>query len=194
MYIVFIGPPGAGKGTQAQKVTEYLGTAHLSTGDFLRSLKDDNTPLGEQARKYLDAGDLLPDSAVSGVVFKHLMMAECSQGCLLDGFPRTIAQAELLDEFLIKQRTPLDLVLKLKVDEQELLQRLNGRGRGDDGPNTVKKRLQVYARETRPLLEYYRKRNLLHSIDGHGTPDEVFIRIQQCIDASSPKSNIDESA
>ena len=194
MHIVFIGPPGAGKGTQAQKLTNHLAIPHLSTGDLLRGLRDDNTPLGAEARKHLDAGELLPDSAVAGLVFKKLMMSGYSQGSLLDGFPRTIAQAVLLDEFLAKRSTRLHLAIKLYANDQVLMQRLSSRGRGDDTPATIKKRLAIYARETRPLLDYYRKCNLLHTIDGHGTTDDVFTRIEQCIDASRTNTNIDESA
>jgi adenylate kinase len=188
MLVVFIGPPGAGKGTQASRLCDYLNVPHLSTGDMLRQAKQDGTPLGKQASAYMDRGSLVPDQLVVEIVGERLEQPDCKAGCLLDGFPRTLAQAQALDEYLSQHAGCIDFVLELRVDEQELIQRLLGRAqesdqpRSDDSPEAIPHRLEVYRSQTEPLLEYYRQRNLLHSIDGLGTPDEVFDRIRAAVD------------
>jgi adenylate kinase len=188
MLVVFIGPPGAGKGTQASRLCDYLNVPHLSTGDMLRQAKQDGTPLGKQASAYMDRGSLVPDQLVVEIVGDRLEQPDCKAGCLLDGFPRTLAQAQALDEYLSQHAGCIDFVLELRVDEQELIQRLLGRAqesdqpRSDDSPEAIPHRLEVYRSQTEPLLEYYRQRNLLHSIDGLGTPDEVFDRIRAAVD------------
>jgi adenylate kinase len=178
MRIVFIGPPGAGKGTQAAKLIEKYQRAHLSTGDMLRAARDARTDVGIQADKYMSAGMLVPDGIIIDIIAERLKQSDCKKGYLLDGFPRTIAQAEALDAMLAKKGTPLDMVLELKVPEEELFKRLAGRGRADDAPDVIRQRLAAYRKQTEPLLDYYTKRGKLKSIDGLGTVEEIFDRAQ----------------
>ncbi len=181
MFIVFIGPPGAGKGTQAQQLVELLGIPHVSTGDLLRQAISDGTDLGRQASEYMQAGKLVPDELVLGMIDQRLGDPALSDGCLFDGFPRNRDQAKALDELLEKRGTPLDLVLEIRVDKNELIGRLLARKRPDDTPDTIANRLEVYRDETSPVLDYYADRNLLKSVDGLGTPIGVFERIKQCV-------------
>jgi adenylate kinase len=182
MRIIFIGPPGAGKGTQAAKLVQRLGIPHLSTGDMLRLAQKQNTELGRLAASYMSAGQLVPDDLVTRMVQQRLAADDCRQGYLLDGFPRTIAQAEALDDHLRQTRTPLDAVIELQVDQHELVRRMADRGRSDDAPDVIQKRLEAYQRQTQPLLRYYANQGLLETIDAVGTPDEVFARILTAID------------
>lgn len=176
MRIVLIGPPGAGKGTQAERLVETCQIAHLSTGDMLRAARDAKTEVGQEADRYMSAGQLVPDEVILAIVAQRLNQPDCQKGYLLDGFPRTIAQAEALDAMLAEQGTPLDAVLELQVPEEELFRRLAGRGRADDTPEVIRQRLIAYRQQTEPLLNYYRQRSLLNSIDGVGTVDEIFER------------------
>ncbi len=182
MRMVFIGPPGAGKGTQAERLVRTYGMAHLSTGDMLRAARDAKTPVGIQADKYMSAGALVPDDIIISIIAERLESPDCAQGYLLDGFPRTIAQAEALDQMLAEKRTPLDVVLELQVPEEELFRRLAGRGRADDTPEVIRQRLVAYRNQTAPLLEYYGKRGTLKSIDGVGTVDEIFERARKVLE------------
>ena len=182
MRIVFIGPPGAGKGTQAQKIVERYMIAHLSTGDMLRAARDAKTPLGLKADEFMSRGELVPDDIIIDLIRERLQSLDCRRGYLLDGFPRTIAQAEALDAMLASQNTPLDVVLELQVPEDELFRRLAGRGRADDKPEVIRQRLVAYRTQTEPLLDYYRRKNLLRSVDGVGTVDEIFERIRAILD------------
>ena len=188
MRIVFIGPPGAGKGTQAERLIEAYKLAHLSTGDMLRAARDAKTEVGRKAEVYMSAGQLVPDEVIVGIIGERLGQADCQSGYLLDGFPRTIAQAQALDALLEKHGTPLDVVLELRVPEEELFRRLAGRGRADDKPEVIRQRLVAYRNQTEPLLDYYTKRGLLTSISGLGTVDEIFERIRATLDdlASRP--------
>jgi len=191
MLIVFIGPPGAGKGTQAKRLLSYLGIGHLSTGDLLREAKATGTPLGKLAAQYMDQGRLVPDSLVLDLVDEKLRESRFAKGCLFDGFPRTLAQARALDESLGKRGTPLCLVLELRADEEELINRMLRRSeeerRADDNPQTIAHRMEVYHQQTEPLIDYYRFKGILSIIDGMGTPDEVFERIKAAIDKRRPK-------
>ncbi len=182
MRIVFVGPPGAGKGTQAERLVETYTMAHLSTGDMLRAARDARTEVGKQAERYMSAGELVPDDVIVAIIQARLKEPDCAGGYLLDGFPRTIAQAEALDKMLADEQTPLDVVLELKVPEEELFQRLAGRGRADDTPEVIRQRLVAYREQTAPLLEYYGRVNLLKSIDGVGTIEEIFQRARAILD------------
>jgi len=183
MRVVFIGPPGAGKGTQAERVEKYLSIAHLSTGDMLREAIAQDTDVGKLAKYYIDRGELVTDDIVIKAVIDRLRQPDCEPGVLFDGFPRTLAQAEALDEHLAIQGMGIDLVIDLAVEDEELVQRLAGRGRSDDGHEVVQQRLRVFRDQTAPLLDYYRRQNKLVSIDGLGSPDEVTARIKAAIDA-----------
>ena len=182
MRIVFIGPPGAGKGTQAERMIETYQLAHLSTGDMLRAARDAQTEVGKKADQYMSAGQLVPDQIIVAIIRQRLARPDCQTGYLLDGFPRTIAQAEALDNMLAEEQTPLDVVLELQVPEGELFQRLAGRGRADDQPEVIRQRLVAYRQQTQPLLDYYGQRKLLHRVDGLGTVDEIFDRIRTTLD------------
>ncbi|HEV3416937.1 MAG TPA: adenylate kinase [Pirellulales bacterium] len=187
MRIIFIGPPGAGKGTQSERLVEKLSIAHLSTGDMLRDAVQRRTPEGLQAAVYMDRGSLVPDEIILAMVARRLNQPDCAPGCLLDGFPRSLAQAEALDALLARENLPLDAVLELKVDDQSLVWRLAGRGRADDRPEVIRERLETYRRQTEPLIDYYGRKGLLRSVDGEGTPEDVFQRILAALEA--PKSN-----
>jgi adenylate kinase len=182
MRLVFIGPPGAGKGTQAERLIATYHPAHLSTGDMLRAARDARTEVGVKADEYMSKGQLVPDDIIVAIIKERLQNPDCKEGFLLDGFPRTVAQAEALDEMLKAAGTPLDIVLELRVPEDELFRRLAGRGRADDKPDVIRQRLVAYREQTEPLLDYYGKQGLLKTVDGLGTVDEIFARIRTHLD------------
>jgi adenylate kinase len=181
MRIVFIGPPGAGKGTQAQRLEQSRGITHLSTGDMLRQAIEAGSPLGQQAARYVQSGKLVPDEVVIGIVGERLDVSDCTTDCLFDGFPRTVPQAAALDKLLAERGTKIDLALELQVDPQHLVERLLARGRSDDLRETIAERFREHNRLTQPLLEYYRQRGILKSIDGDAPPGQVFERIQAAL-------------
>jgi len=178
MRIIFIGPPGVGKGTQSKRLLDHLKIPHLSTGDMLRDAIADRTPIGVISQQYMSSGRLVPDPIILQLMGDRLARPDCQKGCLFDGFPRTLGQAKALDDFLEQRGIPLSGVLELRVGEDEIVRRLAGRGREDDRPEIVLERLRNYQRQTSPLLDYYQRRGQLHTIEGTGTPDEVFDRIK----------------
>jgi len=181
MFVVFIGPPGAGKGTQAQRLIELLNIHHVSTGDLLRQAISQGTELGKQAQGFMQAGKLVPDALVLGIINECLDDPRLSVGCLFDGFPRNVEQAEALDALLAKRGTPLTMVLELQVESEELIRRMLARKRPDDTPATIAERLEVYQNQTAPVLKHYADLQKLTTIDGAGSPDDVFDRIRGAV-------------
>lgn len=185
--LVLFGPPGSGKGTQSEKLVEKYGLVHLSTGDLLRKERKEQTPLGIEAQKFIDKGQLVPDEVVIGMIDNSLDHHKDAKGFLFDGFPRTLAQAEALDRLLQLKKSEIDLVLILDVDEDELIRRLVLRGktsgRSDDADENVqKKRQQVYKDETFPVAAYYEKAKKLVHIHGMGEIDKIFESLGREID------------
>jgi adenylate kinase len=173
--VVLLGPPGAGKGTQAKKLSEKLGIPQISTGDLFRKNISEGTPLGVEAKRYLDAGDLVPSELTNKLVEDRIEQPDAADGFILDGYPRSVDQARALDEMLMNHNTKLDAVVEFAVSEQELLERLKSRGRADDTEEVIHNRMQVYRDETEPLLAYYSHNNL-QTVDAVGALDEVFAR------------------
>ncbi len=216
MRLVLVGPPGAGKGTQAQFIAEHLGVPQISTGDIFRANVSSGTPLGVQAKTYMDRGDLVPDDVTIEMVKNRLAEDDAKGGFLLDGFPRTVPQAEVLDSFLADHAHRLDVVLELVVDDGEVIRRLSGRRtcrtcnriwhvdfdppaepgvcdldggalfqRDDDQAETIAKRLEVYAKATAPLVDYYLVRDLLVDVEATGPVEEVTARAIEALSAST---------
>lgn len=174
MRMVLLGPPGAGKGTQAQKLADHLDVPQVSTGDLFRHNISNGTELGLQAKKYLDAGDLVPATLTNALVDDRLDDDDVATGFILDGYPRSVEQAEALDAMLKKRELALDAVLEFRVPEEELVSRLKGRGRADDTEDIIRNRFRVYRDETAPLLDHYS--GVLVTVDAVGELDEVFAR------------------
>jgi adenylate kinase len=172
--VVLLGPPGAGKGTQAVKLAEKLEVPHLSTGDLFRENIGKGTELGLEAKRYLDAGDLVPTELTNELVDDRLSNPDTNNGFILDGYPRSVQQAKALDDMLERRGTRLDAVLEFRVSEQVLLERLKARGRADDTDDVILNRMKVYRDETAPLIEYYA--DLLKTVDAVGPVVEVFAR------------------
>ena len=214
MRLVFLGPPGAGKGTQARELAREWGVPQIATGDMLREAVAAQTPLGRQAKDYMDRGALVPDDVIVGLIAERLGQSDAKSGFILDGFPRTIPQAQALDRLLKDLGQQLDRVVFFAVGEEELLRRLTGRRscpvcqstyhtssapprrpgvcdkcgaeliqRADDSESTVRNRLAVYASQTAPLLDFYRGRDLLTSVPGEGTIDDIRDAVRQAAGA-----------
>ena len=198
--LIFLGPPGAGKGTQAQRLVEEKGFVQLSTGDILREAVKNRTELGKKAKKYMDAGKLVPDDLIIAIIEEKLKDLE-GKDIILDGFPRTIPQAEALDKMLPSIGRSLDKVILFDIEDKEVIRRLSGRRvdpktgkvyhvefnpppegveviqRDDDKEEVIKKRLEVYHQQTAPLVEYYKKKNKLFVVDASKSPEEVYKEI-----------------
>ena len=214
MKLIMLGAPGAGKGTQAEILSAKLGIPTISTGNILRAAIKDGTPIGLQAKSYMDAGQLVPDDVIIGIVTERLAEDDCKNGYILDGFPRTIPQAESLTEALAANGEAIDFALNVDVPDANIVNRMAGRRaclkcgatyhiqfaapkkegicdkcgselvlRDDDKPETVQKRLEIYHDQTHPLIEYYEKKGVLHTVDGTQTMEDVFKNITDILGA-----------
>ncbi len=170
---IFIGAPGAGKGTQAKTLADLCGIPHISTGDILRAAVANQTALGLQAKAYMDCGDLVPDELVVDLIRERLDQYDAQAGWILDGFPRNVPQAEFLNTLLDKIHHPYDNVINFEVPDEVLVARMLGRGRADDTEEVIRQRLKVYREQTAPLIEFYKKREKLVSINGDQAMEEV---------------------
>jgi adenylate kinase len=212
MNIILLGPPGAGKGTQAKKISENCSLPHISTGDMLRENISNNTPLGLRAKSYMSKGELVPDELLITIIKDRLSRSDCSGGFLLDGYPRTIPQADALQMILTESSRKLDVVLNIDVDDEELIKRLSGRRmcacgtsyhvifnpsekegfcdackgklyqREDDKADAIRNRLVVYKKQTQPLINYYLKKNILRRIDGSKDISVIFEDIKKVLE------------
>ena len=187
MRIVLVGPPAAGKGTQADRIVDRFGGVHIATGDILRSNADRGTELGRTASRYMDRGELVPDDVIIDMVLERLGEGDCAGGFVLDGFPRTVPQAEALGKRLDELGRPLDAVVSLQVGEDELRDRLAARAEQqdraeDDDVDAIRRRLELFDRETEPLLDFYDGKGLLVGVDAEGGVDEVAERVAAALD------------
>ncbi len=185
MFLLILGAPGSGKGTQGKILAQRLGLVKITTGDILRAAVKAGTPLGVEAKKYMDAGKLVPDALILDLIKAELDKPDAKDGAVFDGFPRTAAQAELVDQVLGARGQRLSQVLLLDVTEEELVRRLHGRatleGRTDDTPETVRTRLQVYQQDTAPLVAHYVPRGVVHRVPGTGTVEQIAEEIKRII-------------
>lgn len=177
MRLIIFGPPGAGKGTQAQFLSTHFSIPHISTGEIFRAAMLGNTPIGIEAKKYLDAGNLVPDEVTNDIIREALASDGCTRGFLLDGFPRTLPQAEALDDILRGLSVSLDAVINLIVPGNEIIDRMMKRGRADDSRETIENRMRVYLQNTEPLICFYREKGVLRDVQGMGDIIEITKRI-----------------
>lgn len=184
MRIILFGPPGAGKGTQAKLIQEKYGIPQLSTGEMFRAAIKNETELGKRVKSIMESGELVPDQTVVDLVAEALMDSKFDKGYILDGFPRTIAQAEAFDRILQENGNELDTFISLEVPEDELIKRImsRGEGRSDDTPEKIKVRLDVYNNETAPVKNYYEQQGKLSIVNGLGSIDEIFERLTSLLD------------
>lgn len=197
--LILFGPPGSGKGTQSEKLVEKYGFIHLSTGNLLRQEISDKTPLGQEAKKFMDKGQLVPDEVVIGMIDSALEKDAGSAGFLFDGFPRTVAQAEALDKLLAYRKTAIHKVVALNVNEEELVSRLLKRGQtsarpDDSDEGVIRRRFEVYRQETEPVAAYYQEQEKLEAIEGVGTVEEIFEKITAVIDDTRKRATQQSSA
>ncbi|HIK09567.1 MAG TPA: adenylate kinase [Oscillatoriaceae cyanobacterium M33_DOE_052] len=178
---IFLGPPGAGKGTQAKLLADFCQIPHIATGDLLRAAVANQTKLGKRAQEYMQRGDLVPDNLLLGMVAHRLEEPDAVNGWVLDGFPRNVTQAEFLEELLGQINQPSDWVIDLEVPDETVISRTLKRGRADDNEVTIRHRLEVYREQTAPLIEYYSQRNHLVSINGNRPVEEVAAALKQAI-------------
>jgi len=180
---IFLGPPGSGKGTQAQVLADELAILHISTGEILRQAIADRTPLGEQAQSYMDRGELVPDELLLDLIQERLTHPDASRGWILDGFPRNVSQASFLDRLLEKIEQTSDHIINLDVPAETLVQRLLSRGRKDDSEETIRRRLVVYQEQTAPVIDYYQRQGKLAIVDGDLQPEAVTQALKDLIAA-----------
>jgi len=187
LILVFLGPPGVGKGTQAAKLAEDLKLPHISTGAIFRDHLKRETELGKQARSYMDSGNLVPDELTVSLVMDRLGQPDCERGYILDGFPRNLKQGEALEKALGQRGESITAALNFDAPRQVLIDRIAGRaekeGRKDDTPETVKNRLEVYDAETGPLTPWYREKGILHDFDAQGGIDEIYAGVKAAVEA-----------
>jgi adenylate kinase len=181
--LIFLGPPGAGKGTQAQTLAEFWNIPHISTGEILRQAMKEQTPLGIKAQSYVDGGELVPDQLVQDLVQERLNQPDAKSGWILDGFPRKVTQAAFLGELLAKIGQGGERVVNLDVPDEVVIARLLGRGRKDDSEEVIRRRLEVYRAETAPLINYYGDRQKLLTVNGNQSQEEVTTALKQVIAA-----------
>ncbi|MBF2026478.1 MAG: adenylate kinase [Oscillatoriales cyanobacterium C42_A2020_001] len=179
--LIFLGAPGAGKGTQAEAVSDLFEIPHISTGDILRSAVADHTLLGIQAKTYMDRGDLVPDQLVVDLIRERLAQPDAQSGWILDGFPRNVPQAEFLDNLLNKIHQPYDYVVNFDVPDEVLVSRMLGRGRADDTEEVIRNRLKVYREKTAPLIDFYQACEKLAHIDGSQSMEDVTAAIKKLV-------------
>ncbi|WP_456456481.1 adenylate kinase [Thermovibrio sp.] len=180
--VVFLGAPGAGKGTQAERISKKYNVPHISTGDILRAAVREGTELGKLAKSYMDKGELVPDEVIIGIIKERLSQEDVRErGFILDGFPRTLKQAEALDRMLEELGMPLSKVIYLNVDDEEVVKRLLARGREDDTEEVIRRRLKVYREQTAPLIDYYCEKCILVEIYGVGEIDEITRKIEEAL-------------
>jgi adenylate kinase len=201
LRLILLGPPGAGKGTQARRLVDCYGIVQLSTGDLLRESAAAGTPAGRKAHEIMARGDLVPDDMVVAIVAERIDRPDCAKGFILDGFPRTVGQAEALDRLLREKGVSLDAVIEFKVDESILVQRVENRvkemaGRGetlraDDNPEALRHRLAAYRGQTAPLVDYYARKGLLLSVDGMLSIDQVTAEIESLL---APRKRVQADA
>ena len=186
LNIIIFGPPGSGKGTQSAKIVEKYDLVHLSTGDLMREEIAKDSPLGREVKKFIDKGMLVPDEIIMRELYEKASEHLDSPGLIFDGFPRTIVQAEMLDQMLNKHGIPIDVVLSVDVNEEELFKRLMGRaedsGRSDDTADIIWQRIEVYKEQTFPLIDFYKKQGKIVSINGMSPVDKVFGKITKAVD------------
>jgi adenylate kinase len=192
MYLILFGPPGAGKGTQAKILQDEWGLIQLSTGDMLRAAVAAGTELGKKVKAIMDRGDYVPDETVIGIIRDRLDRPDAARGAVFDGFPRTTGQAEALDRMLAERNSGIGKAIELRVDPEILVQRVaqrsleTGGSRGDDSPETLRKRLEVYGKQTAPLLDFYRRQDKLASVDGMAPIPQVAASVRRVLQGIKP--------